>query len=310
MDKARPPRRPTRRPRPARRRAGRARRAGAGAGRAHGRPAGRRRRVPAPQQEPRARRRRAEGHPRRRRRPAAARGAGQAHREAQDRAVGDQDRPPQFTTGGSVSNHFDGRGIDIARVDGQIVNAGSTAARELARRSPSCRATCARPRSAPRSRSAPAASSPTATTRTTSTSPSTASRPRLRKCRGPAPAPAAPAAAAARPPRPPAAAAAAADAPAGATQTFKVVEAEDGLEGAQGRHAGVRASVKPKAAAAAAAGRRRAGARRAVDLSDVADAYRATTRPKEQIAAWMATRRRSAGCRPSCRSWPRSSSRG
>ena len=38
----------------------------------------------------------------------------------------------QFTTGGSVSNHFEGRGLDIARVDGQIVNAGSTAARELA----------------------------------------------------------------------------------------------------------------------------------------------------------------------------------
>ena len=39
---------------------------------------------------------------------------------------------PQFTTGGSVSNHFEGRGIDIARVDGEIVNAGSPAARELA----------------------------------------------------------------------------------------------------------------------------------------------------------------------------------
>ncbi len=38
----------------------------------------------------------------------------------------------QFTTGGSVSNHFEGRGIDIARVDGEIVNSGSPAARELA----------------------------------------------------------------------------------------------------------------------------------------------------------------------------------
>ena len=38
----------------------------------------------------------------------------------------------QFTSGGSVSNHFEGRGIDIARVDGEIVNSGSTAARELA----------------------------------------------------------------------------------------------------------------------------------------------------------------------------------
>ena len=38
----------------------------------------------------------------------------------------------QFTSGGSVSNHFVGRGIDIARVDGEIVNPGSPAARELA----------------------------------------------------------------------------------------------------------------------------------------------------------------------------------
>ena len=38
----------------------------------------------------------------------------------------------QFTSGGSVSNHFEGRGIDIARVDGEIVNSGSPAARELA----------------------------------------------------------------------------------------------------------------------------------------------------------------------------------
>src|SRR3954454_14351868 len=38
---------------------------------------------------------------------------------------------PQFTTGGSVSNHFTGRALDVARVDGQIVNSGSTAAREL-----------------------------------------------------------------------------------------------------------------------------------------------------------------------------------
>ena len=28
----------------------------------------------------------------------------------------------QFTSGGSVSNHFEGRGIDIARVDGEIVD--------------------------------------------------------------------------------------------------------------------------------------------------------------------------------------------
>ena len=38
----------------------------------------------------------------------------------------------QFTSGGSVSNHFVGRGIDIATVDGQPVNVANAAAREVA----------------------------------------------------------------------------------------------------------------------------------------------------------------------------------
>ena len=38
----------------------------------------------------------------------------------------------QFSAGGGVSNHFEGRGIDIARVDGEIVRPNSAAARELA----------------------------------------------------------------------------------------------------------------------------------------------------------------------------------
>src|SRR5829696_5123462 len=38
----------------------------------------------------------------------------------------------KFTSGGSVSNHFHGRGVDIASVDGETVNPGSVAARELA----------------------------------------------------------------------------------------------------------------------------------------------------------------------------------
>ena len=38
----------------------------------------------------------------------------------------------KFSAGGSVSNHFHGRGIDIARVDGEIVRPNSAAARELA----------------------------------------------------------------------------------------------------------------------------------------------------------------------------------
>ena len=37
----------------------------------------------------------------------------------------------QFTSGGSVSNHFVGRGIDIAAVDGEIVRPSSIASREL-----------------------------------------------------------------------------------------------------------------------------------------------------------------------------------
>jgi hypothetical protein len=38
----------------------------------------------------------------------------------------------QYTSGGSVSNHFVGRGLDIASVDGEIVRASSIASRELA----------------------------------------------------------------------------------------------------------------------------------------------------------------------------------
>ena len=39
---------------------------------------------------------------------------------------------PQLTAGGSVSNHFHGRAVDIAMVDGRPVNASNEAARELA----------------------------------------------------------------------------------------------------------------------------------------------------------------------------------
>ena len=39
---------------------------------------------------------------------------------------------PKLTTGGSVSNHWLGRGLDIAMVDGRPVNPGNGAARELA----------------------------------------------------------------------------------------------------------------------------------------------------------------------------------
>ena len=38
----------------------------------------------------------------------------------------------KLTAGGSISNHFYGRGLDIAAIDGEIVNPGSTIAREVA----------------------------------------------------------------------------------------------------------------------------------------------------------------------------------
>ena len=38
----------------------------------------------------------------------------------------------KFTAGGSISNHFYGRGLDIAAIDGEIVGPGSPLAREVA----------------------------------------------------------------------------------------------------------------------------------------------------------------------------------
>ena len=38
----------------------------------------------------------------------------------------------KFTAGGSVSNHFFGRGVDIAAIDGETVGPGSAIAREVA----------------------------------------------------------------------------------------------------------------------------------------------------------------------------------
>jgi hypothetical protein len=39
---------------------------------------------------------------------------------------------PKFTSGGSISNNYLGRGADIAAIDGQPVNAGNATAREVA----------------------------------------------------------------------------------------------------------------------------------------------------------------------------------
>ena len=90
----------------------------------------------------------------------------------------------KFTAGGSVSNHFFGRGVDIAAIDGEIVGPGSAVAREVASELRRWTRTSARTRSARRGRSPVPATSPTPRTRTTSTSASrrrsrrTGSRPR------------------------------------------------------------------------------------------------------------------------------------
>ena len=160
----------------------------------------------------------------------------------------------QFTSGGSVSNHFVGRGIDIARVDGEIVNSGSPAARELATEIAEITGEIGRPRSARRGRSAPRASSPTARTRTTCTWPSTASRP-------PGftpPAPAAAAAAAVTPGQPAAAAAAVPAEPKpkpGDSGSFMAVKAEDAAAADPPKKgdSGVFMAVKPAGPASALA---------------------------------------------------------
>jgi cell wall-associated NlpC family hydrolase len=51
------------------------------------------------------------------------------HRITVSAAISDHDR---LTTGGSVSNHFYGRAVDIATVDGQPVGPGNDAARQIA----------------------------------------------------------------------------------------------------------------------------------------------------------------------------------
>ena len=80
---------------------------------------------------------------------------------------------PQFTAGGQVSNHWHGRGIDIAAVDGVPVNAANAGANALARSLAELRCRSGRRRSARPGRSVQRASSRTHRCRTTSTSRST-----------------------------------------------------------------------------------------------------------------------------------------
>ena len=214
----------------------------------------------------------------------------------------------QFTSGGSVSNHFVGRGIDIARVDGEIVNAGSTAARELAteiagaqgrpapdrgriavgdrgvgllhrRRPPGPSARRLRRRAAGRLR---AAGLQGGAGRARSI------RLRLRPA-APAAAPAAPvAAAAAAPAAPVAAAAGAAGAEGGRLGPVRGGEGAGGEQEERDSGQFLAAAQPPPAAAAPPRRPGRADAvAAAADLGGIGDAYPGDDAPKEQLAAWL-----------------------
>ena len=97
----------------------------------------------------------------------------------------------KMTAGGSISNHFYGRGLDIAAIDGETVSPGSTLAREVASELSSLDPNYPPERDRlARGRSPARATSPTPRTRTTCTSasrsrsPRTGSRPRTSPPRG------------------------------------------------------------------------------------------------------------------------------
>ena len=234
----------------------------------------------------------------------------------------------KFTAGGSVSNHFFGRGVDIAR-DRRRDRRPRQPARARSRQRAVRRwtRTSARTRSARRSRSTAPATSPTPPTRTTSTSASsrrsrpTGSHPPTSPRRRPPP-PVATAAAVAgragRPPRPPTP-----EVRKGSQVFLKAVTATaaeaDRKKGASDSQAFLQAVEPPKASAAAvdpaaapapaAAGRRpprrsRAGARRRRRRRRRRGARRLPRRQRARASrsppGWPA-RRRSAACRRSCR---------
>ena len=232
----------------------------------------------------------------------------------------------KFTAGGSVSNHFFGRGLDIAAIDGEIVGPGSPLAREVASELSRSTRTTGRTRSARRSRSTGPATSPTPRTRTTCTSASSRrSRPTGRRPPTsprpprPLPPPRSPRRprwrpAGRRPPRPPAK-------PRQGSQMFlRAVTAEAADADRKSRSASLgflKAVEAPKASAAAAPvepaaaaparrarrsrGRRRGGRGR---LRRARTPTRATTPRRSRSRPGWPGWRRSAGCRRSCRSWP------
>ena len=210
----------------------------------------------------------------------------------------------QFTSGGSVSNHFVGRGIDIARVDGEIVNPGSTAARELATEIAALTGDL-RPTEVgtPFPIGAPGFFTDGAHQDHIHVAfdgePPGGLHSAPRRRRGAA------AAAAAAVPGQPVAAAAAAEPkvdPRGRWPS-KRSRPKAAERAGQGRLAGVPGGDQAEGRAGRRGrGRRRRGPPRASTSPGVSDAYPGDNASREQIAAWMARPgARSAGCRPSCR---------
>ena len=236
----------------------------------------------------------------------------------------------QFTSGGSVSNHFVGRGHRHRARRRRDRQPGSSAARELAdASSPSSPATCGRPRSARRGRSARPGFFTDGAHQDhlhVGFDGETAGRLRGRRPRRPPPA-AAPVAGRPPRPRPPPRRPVPAGrrrgrrrSPAprpspGDSMAFGAVTAEDAARQARARATRWPSAGRRGPRRRAAGGRRRGGraeaavARRPADLSGVPDAYPGDDAPRERDRArgWP-SRPRSAACRPSCRSWPRSSS--
>ena len=217
-----------------------------------------------------------------------------------------------------------GRGLDIASIDGEIVSPGSAARpRGRVRAVASSTPRSARTRSARRSRSAARATSPTPRTRTTSTSasrprsPPTSSRPAARRrAAAAAPAVAAPAAAGRA-----AAAAAAPAAPArrsagGPAARVRPLRGDRAARAGEGRRrrgrrrrdSGLSSALDPERSrrtGRGAARARRPAPRRPRTSPPArstsarpATPTRATTRRKEQIAAWMAAEAEKRGLPP------------
>ena len=209
----------------------------------------------------------------------------------------------QYTSGGSVSNHYVGRGLDIASVDGEIVRANSIKSRELAEALVDLPASI-RPTEvgAPWSINAPgfftdgghqdhihiAFDDPAPAGFKSPVEPAAAAAPAS------APAPVAGATPAAPTPGQPAAGGSGVfkAAPAnggGRADTVSALPAVEHKPAAEQQPAPAPAAAEPPPSAAAAV------ADAPVGLPDVSDVYPGDNAPKEQVAAWMARQAHKAG---------------